>query len=356
MKLVQRIDAMLACPSDAEEYGPDIDAAKEAINADTDDFILRIRHWKADSTAHVGGDPQESIDSDLLDNSDILLAIFRHTLGSAGANGESATVHEIQRAVELGKEAAILFSREGADVYADETPDNLERLRTFRKWCEKQSIFYDFSDRDKLRHIASHQLLRLARKILRKTGAGAGPTDELAGRADSAQATPSGEQLYFFSEANRERALELFPRENNQASSGTVSASSTYRDTDASRILAGSRRGDVWLCDRPTGNIEVKWDPPIAGRHLLLINRCSGPGRDSWCESLLLANGQRIDRLHDDFSSDRVVVVDFGRDITLRAFSAELCGTGHPGLAGLEVHRNTPEGKRGEKGSGHFVS
>jgi len=341
MKLVQRIDVMLACPADAEEYRPQIGAAKEAVNADAEDFILRIRHWRADSTAQVGVEPQESIDSDLLDNSDILLAVLRHTLGRAGADGESGTVHEIHRAVELGKECAILFSREGADPYGEGVPENLQRLADFREWCKQRSIFYDFRDSDRLRQLAGPQLLRLARRVLEKKGA-AGPTGDLEGLADSTQTTDSGTQLHFFSMANREHALALFLRRSNEASHGTVSASSTYRDADASGVLKGCRKGDVWLCERPTGNIDVTWDPPATGRYVLLINRCSGPGRDSWCESRLLANGEELGRLHYDFSSDCVLVVDIGKDMPLKSFRAEICGTAHPGLAGLEVHRSSP--------------
>lgn len=67
-------------------------------------ILLRPRRWEIASVPISGqGDAQSVINSQLVDQSDIVIAIFYHRLGSATARAVSGTAEEIQRALDLGK-------------------------------------------------------------------------------------------------------------------------------------------------------------------------------------------------------------------------------------------------------------
>ncbi|WP_342750644.1 hypothetical protein OH491_19645 [Termitidicoccus mucosus] len=68
------------------------------------------KHWSSDAHPEMGDRPQAIINSQIIDNSDIIVAIFWRRFGSPTGIAGSGTEEEIRRATRLGKKAMVYFS------------------------------------------------------------------------------------------------------------------------------------------------------------------------------------------------------------------------------------------------------
>jgi hypothetical protein len=65
-------------------------------------------HWELHSAAEHGVRPQASLNTQLVDEADIVIAIFWNRLGTATGEAESGTVEEIEEARKRGVYVGIL--------------------------------------------------------------------------------------------------------------------------------------------------------------------------------------------------------------------------------------------------------
>ena len=103
------------------------------------------------------------IDSQLVDNADIVLAIFDSKLGQETEGTVSGTAHEIKRATEAGKPVHVWFSNEPYDRSVD--LKEIARLQTFQKQMEAEGLFGQYSSTGdlayKVRQAVESDLARL---------------------------------------------------------------------------------------------------------------------------------------------------------------------------------------------------
>jgi hypothetical protein len=107
--------------------------------------MLEPVHWKSDVYPNFnpeGGQPE--IDAQILDNSDILIGIFRHRLGTPTKDAPSGTAHEILKHVAKGGTVMAYFSKEPVPQNADFA--EYQRLQEFKKECQKQGVMGEFQD------------------------------------------------------------------------------------------------------------------------------------------------------------------------------------------------------------------
>ena len=157
--------------------------------------------------------------------------------------------------------------------------------------------------------------------------------------ANEKQEVPSGEILYYYSSAQRDKILEVFPKKFNKAKKGRTNASSQYKTREPQYILKGNRLDIDWCLNEESGWIEVIWEDPIKGRYLLLNNRRSNtPGKDPWGHAGIIINDNEIARLEEKFAGSFVLVIDLIKPVEIRKFRCEIKGNFFPGLSGLEVY------------------
>jgi hypothetical protein len=110
-----RLDVLIASPEDASRWSDAVQQALHSWNdhrADAEEFILRPRRSKIASVPIWGrGDGQTVINSQLVDTSDIVIAIFYYKLGSSTRRAVSRTAEEVARAVNAGKPVHIYFAQ-----------------------------------------------------------------------------------------------------------------------------------------------------------------------------------------------------------------------------------------------------
>ncbi|MFI8352015.1 DUF4062 domain-containing protein [Streptomyces cyaneofuscatus] len=144
---------MIASPSDTAEAR---DAVEDAIhgwngaNAQIKQTILQSWRWETSSVPVLGGHPQSLINSQGVDESDIVFALFGSRLGSPTPDAVSGTVEEIERAVEQGKPVHLYFS--AAQLPNDVDTAQLDGLREFRKEISRRGLLGEFSNVSQLEH------------------------------------------------------------------------------------------------------------------------------------------------------------------------------------------------------------
>lgn len=144
---------MIASPSDTTDAR---DAVESAIhgwndaNAKRKEVILLPWRWETSSVPLLGSHAQSLINSQGVDDSDIVFALFGGRLGSPTPDAVSGTVAEIERALEQGKPVHLYFST--APLPSDIDLKQLEGLRTFKEQISQRGLLGEFSNVSQLEH------------------------------------------------------------------------------------------------------------------------------------------------------------------------------------------------------------
>ncbi len=142
------LKVLIATPGDT---GDEVDEIIKSIHswngrrAEAEGVILLPRFWKFDAVPLMSsGGPQSVIDSQLVDDADIVIAVFDSRLGTATPTAVSGTAHEIERTAEAGKPVHVYFSDEPVSRNAD--PEELARLNKFRAEMEAKNLLGVYVD------------------------------------------------------------------------------------------------------------------------------------------------------------------------------------------------------------------
>ncbi len=146
-------------------------------------FWIKHQHWSSDSHPEMGDRPQAIINRQMIDDSDIIVAIFWQRFGSPTGVADSGTEEEIRRASRLGKKVMVYFS----DLESVAGPADLAQARMladFRRNLreKRQGLYGTFSSRDQFRNDFARNLAH-AINVLRPpaTHTPAAPTQSIEG-------------------------------------------------------------------------------------------------------------------------------------------------------------------------------
>jgi hypothetical protein len=139
---------LISSPSDIA--GDDLAAVNEAINrwnviyGQQFGAVVVPVHWQLHSAAEHGIRPQASLNAQLVENVDIVVALFWHRLGSPTGGEESGTAEEISKAHADGAYVAILKC--GRDLPPNVNVEQLRRLRAFYEQMSDKSFMHSYVD------------------------------------------------------------------------------------------------------------------------------------------------------------------------------------------------------------------
>lgn len=149
------LKVLIATPDDTAE---EVEAIMKSLHswnsrrAEAEGVILLPRHWKSDAVPLMNSNgPQSVIDSQLVDDADIVIAVFDSRLGTATPDAVSGTAHEIERTAEAGKPVHAYFSDEPVNR-RNADPDELARLNNFRAEMEANNLLGVYVDPTDLGH------------------------------------------------------------------------------------------------------------------------------------------------------------------------------------------------------------
>jgi hypothetical protein len=161
---VELVKVTLCGPSDVAR---EIALATEVINewncqhGEQRGFWVKHQHWSTDSYPDAQETGQGAINKQLIDSTDILVAIFWSRIGTATANAESGTVEEIQRAIKRGRKVMVYFS-DLEPLPPGAPSDQLNRLWAFRQQLRAHRSCWTFQSRSRFRDdFANHLALVL---------------------------------------------------------------------------------------------------------------------------------------------------------------------------------------------------
>jgi hypothetical protein len=147
------LSVMIASPSDLPEAR---DAVEEAIlswnvaHAFNRKIVLLPWRWEDNAVPTLGDRPQALINTQGVDQSDIVFALFGSRLGSPTGDAISGTVEEIERAEKLGKHVHLYFSN-------GQLPNNVDvgqltAVRQFKQAMQQKGILGEFSTPSELNY------------------------------------------------------------------------------------------------------------------------------------------------------------------------------------------------------------
>ncbi len=151
---------MIASPNDIiQERDLAVEVIYEwnAVNSHTSHIVLLPAGWETHSAPLMEGRPQEIINKQVLENSDLLVGIFWRKIGTPTEKFVSGTVEEIEKHVKAGKPAMVYFSdktvaSDGVDY------DQYEKLRKLKEEYRKKALVEKYSSIDEFRKKFSRQL------------------------------------------------------------------------------------------------------------------------------------------------------------------------------------------------------
>jgi hypothetical protein len=149
--LVRRL--LISCPGDVPIS--DLAVVHKAVNRWNGIYgesfgaaVLPIS-WGTHAAAEFGGSPQDLLNRQLVDRSDICLALFANRLGTPTASAESGTAEEIERIANSGRYVAILRSRRPVDA----SLINLKQAQDLERYLARvraNALVLDYASDDKL--------------------------------------------------------------------------------------------------------------------------------------------------------------------------------------------------------------
>ena len=158
---------LIASPSDLTE---ERQAATDVINewnvqhAATEGIVLLPVKWETHATPRAGVRPQQAINEQLVNSSDILIGMFWTKLGTSTGVAESGTVEEIDQFVAAKKPAMLYFSSRPIDPGKINMKQHA-KLKKFKIATYKTALVGSFSSVDQLGNTLFRDLTAQVRKL-----------------------------------------------------------------------------------------------------------------------------------------------------------------------------------------------
>jgi hypothetical protein len=157
---------LIGSPSDVpeeREIAFEVIEAWNRAHADAEGVVLRCVRWELDSTPELGDRPQALLNDQIVDDSDVLVALFWGRAGRPTGVAASGTEEEIARFVAAGKRVMLYFSDRDPPAAAD--PAEVNRVRELRKRFHGQGICGSYRSLQEFKDRLSEHISRVVHDL-----------------------------------------------------------------------------------------------------------------------------------------------------------------------------------------------
>jgi hypothetical protein len=127
------------------------------LNSQKRKIILQPVRWEKNVYSEFSGTPQEIINKQILERTDILVAIFHSKIGSPTKNYDSGTVEELKTHITTGKPAMVFFSKEPINQDCINY-EQLGMLDSFKEWCKNCSVYFEYNSKEEFKDLFRNQI------------------------------------------------------------------------------------------------------------------------------------------------------------------------------------------------------
>lgn len=159
--------------------------------------------WSEHAVAEFGDRPQQVLNDQLVDDSDMAVALFADRLGTPTGVAESGTMEEIDRLVEAGKHVSVLVNRGARSLNGAAATEEKVRLEKALAELRDRAIVLEYADQAALASHLSNMLSMVAGKL----GGGAAPV-VAAPHEESVGVWPQGQTERYSETDNKGRLKE----------------------------------------------------------------------------------------------------------------------------------------------------
>lgn len=151
---------LIASPSDVEE---ERDIAVKTIqewndlNSHERQIVLLPLRWETHTAPEYGKRPQEVINRQMVDFSDLVIGIFWTRIGTPTGVADSGTLEEIDRVASQGKPVMLYFSQVKKDPDSIEL-EQLQKLRDFKQKTYPKALVENYTSQVEFRDKLSKQI------------------------------------------------------------------------------------------------------------------------------------------------------------------------------------------------------
>jgi hypothetical protein len=159
------LSVLVSSPSDVEaECATVLGAIRDWNSSHSRDvgIVLEPVQWQTHAYPESGDRPQAIINRQIVDASDMVIAVFGHRIGTATGTTQSGTIEEIERLRAKGKLVAVYFS--SGLIPREHDPEQLRLLNEYRESLKENTLYWKFeSTEDLYRLILQHLAMSVSR-------------------------------------------------------------------------------------------------------------------------------------------------------------------------------------------------
>jgi hypothetical protein len=160
------LSVLVSSPSDvAPQCATIVSAIRDWNSSYSRDLgiVLEPVQWQTHAYPQSGDRPQAIINRQIVDESDMVVAVFGHRIGTATHAAESGTIEEIERLRASGKHVAVYFSI--GPIPRDHDPEQLRRLNEYKESLKENTLYWTFESTEDLYRLASQHLARSVSRL-----------------------------------------------------------------------------------------------------------------------------------------------------------------------------------------------
>lgn len=164
---VEVFQLIIASPSDLMKERRDVREAVlewNSINSKNINIMFQPVMWEMDSVPNVGSGPQDSINEQLIHDSDVIVALFWTKLGTPTSNSHSGTLEEIQHFINNKKPGALYFSKKSVNIDQIDIKQ-LRALNSYKASISNKSYYDIFNGPNELKNKIMKYLNSTAKKL-----------------------------------------------------------------------------------------------------------------------------------------------------------------------------------------------